>query len=108
MSSIGTCEGARTGVSFSLMSGELEVMALYLGSVTLKWKCLKCAKISLESSPRTRGPITTGASYGHRTTSHDHAVWVPAFAGTTLTATPPPQSTTPKCLFAHAGDFRPH
>jgi len=41
------------------------------------------------SSLRTQGPMTTGLNCVHRvsTTSLqriDHAVWVPAFAGTTL------------------------
>src|SRR4051812_36336438 len=40
------------------------------------------------SSLRTQGPITTGGCFAkgvcHSALTRDHAVWVPAFAGTTI------------------------
>src|SRR5215207_5411456 len=50
------------------------------------------------SSLRKQGPITTGRSFAkgvcHAALSRDHAVWVPAFAGTT--------SSLPRARSLHA------
>src|ERR1700688_3043068 len=60
-SSTGTAEGARTGISSVLMSGDGEVMALYLGSAGENRKGRKLAK-SISSRPREGGDPTSDGS----------------------------------------------
>ena len=125
-SSTGTADGARIGVSTEvLVSGIVRSWRFIWGRKVQNRK----GGIHSSSSPRKRGPITTdgccctdgGSSsadyvrWSHRVRSRGVASRgacadpLPS-AGTTMiflpVTTPPPQSTTPECPFARAGDFR--
>src|SRR5450759_3876872 len=95
------------------MSGDGEVMALYLGSECAERKGLNFAQMSRRSC-ESRNPSPPAfmdrKSLDHIAKTRDHAVWVPACAGTTIdigVPTPPPQNTRPECPFARAGGSRP-
>ena len=96
-SSTGTADGARIGGSLDiLMSGDCEVMALYLGSVSAKRKGRHASDPAVDLTSMLR----------RRSRREEARVCVPAFAATSAT-TLPPRNTTPECPFAHAGDFPP-
>src|ERR1700686_4525483 len=95
-SSTGTDEGARMGASgVILVSDDSESMALYLGSEDGNRKGVTVVPAKA-GTHNPGGQLLCETSTTSRYT-RDHAVWVPAFAGTTMyfvsAATPPRQST---------------
>src|SRR5882757_1486760 len=73
-------EFSRRVAHLLLVVGEIEIHGVLLGLCEVF--------LFSSSSPRTRGPITTGvcvlSGIGSNVTSIGLGVWIPAFAGTTL------------------------
>src|ERR1700712_507211 len=116
-SSTGTADGARIGGSLDiLMSGDCEVMALYLGSVMVNRKALR--ESEMFRSPSRRRPGTITPSFGGEASlttlqERDNTAYGPGLRrddGVDVDAEPftiPPQNTRLECPFARADDFQP-